>query len=69
LPLFVIAPLRHCPSSSLPLFVIARSACDAAIQGHALKHGSMSPWISTPKPARDDESFEAGDGVGQMRLS
>ncbi len=57
----------HLPFSSLPPSVIARSACDAAIQGHAPKHGSMLPWIAAPKPARNDELLEAGGGLGQMR--
>jgi len=39
-----------------------------AIQGHAPKHGSMSPWIAAPKPARNDGSFEAKGKLGQMRF-
>jgi len=50
------------------LFVIARSVCDVATQGDAPRHGSMLPWIATPKPARNDGSFEAGGRLGQMRL-
>ncbi len=62
-----IWPFRRCPFSSLPPSVIARSACDAAIQGDEAKYWSMSPWIATPKPARNDGSFEAGGRLGQMR--
>ena len=36
------------------LFVIARSACDAAIQGRTHQRWSMWPWIAAPKPARND---------------
>ena len=31
------------------------------------KHWSMLPWIAAPKPARNDESLEAGGKPGQMR--
>ena len=39
------------------LSVIARSACDVAIQGRTHKAYPTWPWIATPKPARNDDSF------------